>query len=50
MNIVCLNGSPRKKGNSAQISKAFCDAAEKNGTDSDDQPTQDEESSPSNAG
>lgn len=31
MKIVCLNGSPRKKGNSATIAKTFCDSAEKTG-------------------
>jgi len=31
MNIVCLNGSPRKDGNSATIAKRFCDTAEKTG-------------------
>jgi len=31
MNIVCLYGSPRVKGNSAAIAGAFCEAAEKNG-------------------
>ena len=27
MNILCLLGSPRKKGNSADMARAFCDAA-----------------------
>jgi len=31
MNIVCLLGSPRPKGNSATIAKRFCDTAEKKG-------------------
>lgn len=31
MNIVCLLGSPRPKGNSAAIAKRFCETAEKNG-------------------
>ncbi len=31
MNIVCLNGSPRVKGNSATIAARFCEAAEKAG-------------------
>lgn len=31
MNIVCLYGSPRIKGNSAAIAGAFCETAEKNG-------------------
>jgi multimeric flavodoxin WrbA len=31
MNIVCLYGSPRKKGNSAAIADLFCKTAETNG-------------------
>src|SRR5208337_2639400 len=31
MNIVCLLGSPRMKGNSSTIAKHFCDMAEKLG-------------------
>jgi len=27
MNVLCLLGSPRKKGNSADMARAFCDAA-----------------------
>lgn len=33
MNIVCLNGSPRLKGNSASIAKKFCETAEKSGAE-----------------
>lgn len=31
MNILCLYGSPRPKGNSAVLADAFCDAAEQGG-------------------
>ena len=31
MNILCLYGSPRPKGNSAVLANAFCDAAEREG-------------------
>jgi len=33
MKIVCLNGSPRVKGNTATIAKNFCDSAEKSGAE-----------------
>jgi putative NADPH-quinone reductase len=33
MNIVCLLGSPRDKGNSATIAKRFCETAEKLGSE-----------------
>ncbi|MBF0480307.1 MAG: flavodoxin family protein [Desulfovibrionaceae bacterium] len=31
MNVVCLLGSPQKKGNSSAIAQRFCDTAEKSG-------------------